>query len=92
MGSVGWDCAGINADRRPAVCGKTGPISPHLRPCAGNGTGRPSPTMATQLLIDTDVLIDYLRNDPKAVSYVEAQQERFLISVVAVAKLYAGVR
>jgi hypothetical protein len=41
--------------------------------------------MATQLLIDTDVLIDYLRGSPDAVSYVEAQQERLLISVVTVA-------
>jgi hypothetical protein len=48
--------------------------------------------MATQLLIDTDVLIDYLRDYPDAVSYVEAQQERLFISVVTVAELYAGVR
>ena len=48
--------------------------------------------MTTQLLIDTDVLIDYLRDYPDAVSYVEAQQERLLISVVTVAELYAGVR
>jgi hypothetical protein len=38
--------------------------------------------MATQLLIDTAVLIDYLRGYPDAVSHVEAQQERLLISVV----------
>src|SRR6266511_2479828 len=48
--------------------------------------------MATRLLIDTDVLIDYLRDYSDAVSYVEAQQERLLISVVTVAELYAGVR
>ncbi len=48
--------------------------------------------MVTPLLIDTDVLIDYLRDYPAAVSYVEAQQERFLVSVVTVAELYAGVR
>ena len=48
--------------------------------------------MATPLLIDTDVLIDYLRDYPAAVSYVEAQQERLLISVVTVAELYAGGR
>ena len=48
--------------------------------------------MVTQLLIDTDVLIDYLRDYPDAVSYVEAQRERLLISVVTVAELYAGVR
>jgi predicted nucleic acid-binding protein len=48
--------------------------------------------MATPLLIDTDVLIDYLRDYLDAVSYVEAQQEQLLISVVTVAELYAGVR
>jgi predicted nucleic acid-binding protein len=48
--------------------------------------------MATQLLIDTDVLIDYLLDYPAAVSYVEARQERLLISVVTVAELYAGIR
>lgn len=48
--------------------------------------------MARQLLIDTDVLIDHLRDQPEAVSYVEAQQEELLICVVTVAELYAGVR
>jgi predicted nucleic acid-binding protein len=48
--------------------------------------------MATHLLIDTDVLTDYLRGYAAAVSYVEAQQERLLISVVTVAELDAGVR
>ena len=48
--------------------------------------------MATPLLIDTDVLIEYVRDYPDAVSSVEAQQERLLISVVTVAELYAGVR
>jgi predicted nucleic acid-binding protein len=43
--------------------------------------------MAAQLLIDTDVLIDYLRDYPDTVSYMEAQQERLLISVVTVAEL-----
>jgi predicted nucleic acid-binding protein len=48
--------------------------------------------MAPPLLIDTDVLIDYLRDYSAAVSYIETQRERFLISVVTVAELYAGVR
>jgi len=48
--------------------------------------------MATPLLIDTDVVIDYLRDYADAVSDVEAQQERLLISVVTVAELDAGVR
>jgi predicted nucleic acid-binding protein len=48
--------------------------------------------MATPLLIDTDVLIDYLRDYPAAVNYIETQQARLLISVLTVAELYAGVR
>jgi predicted nucleic acid-binding protein len=48
--------------------------------------------MATQLLIDTDVPIDYLRDYPDAVRYMESQEEQFLISAITAAELYAGVR
>lgn len=44
------------------------------------------------LLIDTDVLIDYLRDQAEAVSYLDAATERLLVSAVTVAELYAGVR
>jgi predicted nucleic acid-binding protein len=48
--------------------------------------------MAERLLIDTDVLIDYLRNRPEAVAYLESVTEPLLISVITVAELYAGVK
>jgi predicted nucleic acid-binding protein len=48
--------------------------------------------MAEKLLIDTDVLIDYLRGQAEAVSYLESLTETLLISAVTVAELYAGVR
>jgi predicted nucleic acid-binding protein len=48
--------------------------------------------MAERLLIDTDVLIDYLRGKAEAVSYLESLNESLLISVITVAELYAGVR
>jgi len=48
--------------------------------------------MADRLLIDTDVLIDYLRDRAEAVSYLESLTESLLISVITVAELYAGVR
>jgi predicted nucleic acid-binding protein len=48
--------------------------------------------MAKRLLIDTDVLIDYLRGQAEAVSYLEGLTEPTLISVMTVAELYAGVR
>jgi len=48
--------------------------------------------MAQRLLLDTDVLIDYLRGIPLAVSYLEGCTEVLLISVITVAELFAGVR
>lgn len=44
------------------------------------------------LLIDTDVIIDYLRDRPEAVSYLESLTEILLIFAVTLAELYAGVR
>jgi len=48
--------------------------------------------MPETLLIDTDVIIDYLRGRPDAVSYLEQLTHSPLISVVTVAELYSGVR
>ena len=48
--------------------------------------------MAQRLLLDTDVLVDYLRDRDEAVTYLEAHAESILISAVTVAELYAGVR
>jgi predicted nucleic acid-binding protein len=42
-------------------------------------------------LIDTDVLIDYLRDETAAVSYLESLPPPLLISAISVAELYAGV-
>ena len=44
------------------------------------------------VLIDTDVLIDYLRDNPQAVQFLENDCGRSLISAISVAELYAGVR
>ena len=44
------------------------------------------------LLIDTDVLIDYLRGQAAAVTYLESLTGPLLISAITVAELYAGVR
>jgi predicted nucleic acid-binding protein len=48
--------------------------------------------MTKKLLIDTDVLIDYLRGQPQAVEFLESQTEVLLISTMTIAELYAGVR
>jgi len=44
------------------------------------------------LLVDTDVLIDYLRDHPAAVAYLDGVSDRLLISAMTIAELYAGVR
>lgn len=45
------------------------------------------------LLIDTDVLIDFLRGRSQAVTYLENLiEESILISSITVAELYSGVR
>ncbi len=48
--------------------------------------------MAAGLLLDTDVLIDYLRAAPEAVAWLEGQTGRLCVSVISVAELDAGVR
>ena len=48
--------------------------------------------MAKLLLIDTDVLIDYLREQRDAVNYLENLEEPLLMSAMTMAELYAGVR
>ena len=48
--------------------------------------------MKSPILLDTDVLVDFLRGYPAAVAYVKAQADRILLSAVVSAELYAGVR
>src|ERR1700704_5901024 len=45
-----------------------------------------------QLLIDSDVLVDYLRDRAEAVTYLESLVPPLSISAITVAELYAGVR
>ncbi|MGI8642046.1 MAG: type II toxin-antitoxin system VapC family toxin [Pyrinomonadaceae bacterium] len=48
--------------------------------------------MEEDLLLDSDILIDYLRGYPAAISYLEGLTERQIISAITVAELYAGIR
>lgn len=48
--------------------------------------------MTATILVDTDVMIDYLRGHPKAVSFLKRQTGPMLLSSVVVAELYAGVK
>ncbi len=48
--------------------------------------------MAERLLLDTDVLIEYLRGRPKAIEYLEGLTSDLSISVISVAELFTGVK
>lgn len=48
--------------------------------------------MTAGLLIDTDVLIDYLRGEKSAVDYLERVEEPLFVSSITVGELYSGVR
>ena len=48
--------------------------------------------MSGRVLVDTDVLIDFLRGYGPAVSFVNDHSDRIVLSAVVVAELYAGAR
>ena len=48
--------------------------------------------MAGPVLLDTDVLVDFLRGRSQAVSFVNAHSARIILSSIVVAELYAGVK
>ncbi|MCS5700542.1 type II toxin-antitoxin system VapC family toxin [Cyanobium sp. FGCU-52] len=52
-------------------------------------TSRSAPT---RLVVDTDVLIDVLRDQPEAVAFLEGTEQPLATSVITVAELHAGVR
>lgn len=48
--------------------------------------------MQGRLLVDTDVLVEYLRGRPEAADWLESQEADLAVSGVSVAELFAGVR
>ena len=48
--------------------------------------------MAEPFLLDTDVLVDFLRGYKRAVTFVHANSSRIILSAIVVAELYAGIR
>jgi predicted nucleic acid-binding protein len=44
------------------------------------------------ILLDTDVLVDFLRGHSKAVTFINNYSERIILSSITVAELYTGVR
>ena len=49
-------------------------------------------SQSNQYLLDSDILVEYLRNRPQAVEYIDALEGDLLISVITVAELIAGTR
>jgi predicted nucleic acid-binding protein len=49
-------------------------------------------TMARSILLDTDVLVDFFRGHSKAVSFVNRNSTRIILSSIVIAELYAGVK
>ncbi len=48
--------------------------------------------MERPLLLDTDVLVDFLRGHKQAVAFVTKNADRIMLSAIVVAELYSGVR
>jgi len=48
--------------------------------------------MSGPVLVDTDVLIDFLRGYGPAVSFVDDHSDRIVLSAIVVAELYAGAK
>jgi predicted nucleic acid-binding protein len=48
--------------------------------------------MSNAVLVDTDVLIDYLRGNDKAVTFIDKFSSHIILSSIVVAELYAGVK
>lgn len=48
--------------------------------------------MTGPILLDTDVMVDFLRGHSKAVAFFNANADRIILSAMVVAELYAGVK
>ncbi len=48
--------------------------------------------MSNAILVDTDVLVDFLRGNEKAISFLDEFSPHILLSPIVIAELYAGVK
>jgi predicted nucleic acid-binding protein len=48
--------------------------------------------MTGAILVDTDVLVDFLRGHKKATSFITEHADHIVLSAISVAELYAGVK
>lgn len=48
--------------------------------------------MSDTMLVDTDVLVDFLRGFEKATDFINKYSSKIILSSIVVAELYAGVK
>lgn len=48
--------------------------------------------MPDSILVDTDILIDFLRGHNKAIAFVDKFSSQIILSPIVIAELYAGVK
>ena len=48
--------------------------------------------MSKPILIDTDILVDFLRGRKEAVEFIKIHSEEIILSSIVVAELYAGAK
>ena len=48
--------------------------------------------MSGSILVDTDILIDFLRGHKKAIRFIDEYSSLIILSPIVVAELYAGVK
>jgi predicted nucleic acid-binding protein len=48
--------------------------------------------MTAPVLVDTDVLVDFLRGHKNAATFITDHADRIILSAISVAELYAGVK
>ena len=51
-----------------------------------------SNAMPKPILLDTDIMVDFLRGYPKAVALVKTHTDTIVLSAIVVAELYSGVK
>lgn len=48
--------------------------------------------MSNAIIVDTDVLIDFLRGNDKAITFIDKFSPHIILSPIVIAELYAGVK
>jgi predicted nucleic acid-binding protein len=48
--------------------------------------------MSRSILVDTDIVIDFLRGNKQAISYLKSESKLICFSAITVAEIYAGIK